>query len=285
VLLGGIGRPIRTLVVEPNTPTPLLNDVLVVSFGPNLARYLSEARTRGFRNVGLLHMGDELGDHDRGFYANADYVLRNYWFKEAMVPPSADSLGVLWIPNGYSNGVGPITPDTLLPASERKVMGFFSGTLASAKLSDERRRMAQIVQDAKLPFQVGGTAGFGKGLPPLIYAAYLCMTRFGLVPGGVSPETIRLYEVLEAGAIPVMRRSPFVAAPDALDNPPFVLLDDWAELPAAYAPYADALAPAIIEEVEARRRAAYDWWTRFKAALQARVKDLIDRSFARAHGP
>jgi hypothetical protein len=110
------------------------------------------------------------------------------------------------------------------------------------------------------------------------------MTRFGLVPGGNSPETIRLYEVLEAGAIPVMLRSPFVSAPEALDNPPFLLLDDWSQLPAAYAPFADSMVTSVIEEVEARRRQALDWWTRFKALQQRRVRDLIDRSFARAHG-
>jgi len=284
VLLAEIGRPVRTIVVEQNAPVPFLNDALVVSFGPNLANYLKQAKANGFRNIGLLHMADEFGDHDRAFYRDADYVLRNYWFEHALVQPHPESLGVMWIPNGYRTGVGPIMPQTMLATPERKIMGFFSGVLEGRTRLEERQQMAQAVRDAKLPFLVAGTAGFGKGLGPVAYAAYLCMTRFALVPAGNSPETIRLYEALEAGAIPIMVRSPFVSAPDALDNPPFLLIDSWAELAAAYAPYADADAPGVMAEIEAKRLAVLAWWQDFKAKQQRRIRELIDRSFARTHG-
>jgi hypothetical protein len=109
------------------------------------------------------------------------------------------------------------------------------------------------------------------------------MSRFALAPAGNSPETIRLYEALEAGAIPILRRSAFVSAMDALDNPPFLLIDQWTELAAAYAPYADADAPHVVEAVEAKRLEVLAWWQGFKAKQQHRLKDVIDRSFARAH--
>jgi len=83
VLLADIGRPIRMVLVEPNGPVPILSDSLVASFGTELADYLKEARSRGAKNIGLLHMADEQGDHDRTFYGSADYVLRHYWFKDA----------------------------------------------------------------------------------------------------------------------------------------------------------------------------------------------------------
>lgn len=283
VLLAQIGRPIRTIVVEQNAPLPLLNDALVVSFGTQLSGYLKEARSRGFTNVGLLHMADEHGVHDRSFYEYVDYVLRHYWHKHALVPPP-DSLGVIWIPNGYRTGVGPIMPQTMLGTAERRIMGFFSGVLKGRTLSDERQQMLNAIQAAKLPFLVNESPAFAQGLGPVAYAAYLSMTRFGLVPGGNSPETIRLYEVLEAGAIPVMLRSPFVTASDALAEPPFVLLDNWSQLPDFYAPYSDAMAAKVIDEIEERRQDVYRWWNRFKALQQRRVAELIDRSFARAHG-
>jgi Exostosin family len=284
VLLAELGRPIRTVVIEANAPVPFLNDVLVVSFGDSLAGYLKEARSRGFKNIGLLHMADELGDHDRSFYRNADYVLRNYWFKDALVPPSEGSLGVYWIPNGYRTGVGPIATQTMLSAADRKIMGFFSGVLQGRTRLEERQQMVQAVQGGKLPFLVAGTPGFGQGLGPVSYAAFLCMSRFALVPAGNSPETIRLYDALEAGAIPIMLRSAFVGAPDALDNPPFLLLDNWSELSAAYGPYADADAPQVVEAIEAKRVAVLAWWQGFKAKHQQRLKNLIDRSFALADG-
>jgi len=70
---------------------------------------------------------------------------------------------------------------------------------------------------------------------------------------------------------------------DALGNPPFVVLDNWSELPAFYAPYSNAMAPKVIDEIEGRRQDVYKWWGRFKALQQRRVKELIDRSFARAY--
>lgn len=284
VLLAEIGRPIRTLIIEANAPIPFMNDVLVVSFGTNLAGYLQEARSRGCRNVGLLHMADERGDHDRAFYASVDYVLRNYYFAAAMAQPAPGALGVHWIPNGYRTGVGPIAPQTMLGAADRKIMAFFSGVLEGRAQLDERRQMVQAVQGAKLPFLVAGTPGFGMGLGPVAYAAFLAMSRFALVPGGNSPETIRLYDALEAGAIPIMLRSPFVSAPDALDNPPILLLDRWSDLPQAYAPFADADAPAVIEAAEAKRLEVLAWWQAFKTRQQRRLAELIERSFARAHG-
>lgn len=282
VLLAEIGRPIRTVIVERNAPFPLLNDALIVSFRTQLGAYLKEARSRGCVNIGLLHMADEQGIDDRSFYGFADYVLRHYWFKHVIVPPP-NSLGVLWIPNGYRTGVGPIMPQTMLTTAERRIMGFFSGVLKDRTLSDERQQMVRAIQTGKLPFLVNETHSFAQGLGPVTYAAYLSMTRFGLAPGGNSPETIRLYDVLEAGAIPVMTKSPFVTASDALGNPPFILLDNWFELPAFYAPYSDVMAPKVIDEIEGRRQDVYKWWKRFKALQQRRVKELIDRSFARAY--
>ena len=144
--------------------------------------------------------------------------------------------------------------------------------------------MVSAIHAGRLPFLVNESAGFGQGLGPVAYAAYLSMTRFGLVPSGNSPETIRLYEVLEAGAIPVVIKSPFLTASDALKNPPFVVLDNWFELPTFYRPYSNAMEPRVIDEIEHRRHDVYDWWNRFKALQQRRVKELIDRSFARAYG-
>src|SRR2546423_15269071 len=87
VLLGELARPLRLIVFERGARLPELDDVLVVSFNAELAEYLRYLRSRGCRNIGLLHMADEKGDFDRSFYASADYVLRHYWFKEALGLP------------------------------------------------------------------------------------------------------------------------------------------------------------------------------------------------------
>jgi hypothetical protein len=58
------------------------------------------------------------------------------------------------------------------------------------------------------------------------------MMRFGLVPGGNSSGTIRLYEVLEAGANSRRDLNSVRDAAGALGKPPFVMLDNWSQLPA-----------------------------------------------------
>lgn len=284
VLLSEIGRPIRMMAFQPDDRIPFYNDALVVSFDNEFADYLAEAKKRGMRNIGLFHMADELGQHDRGFYANADYVLRHYWFKDALKAPNAQSLGAVWVPNGYRTGVGPMAPQTLLGVSDRSIMGFFAGALKGRTLIEEREQMMRAVHGADLPFAMIETPGFAQGMGPVSYAAFMASSRFALIPAGNSPETIRLYDALEAGAIPVMLKSAFVEAKDALDNPPFVLLDAWSELPAAYAPYADAKNPAVIAALERKQRDVMEWWAKFKIAQQRKVRELIDRSFARAKG-
>jgi hypothetical protein len=147
--------------------------------------------------------------------------------------------------------------------------------------------MLRAVRAANLPFTVITTAGFGEGMGATAYAAWLRNARFALIPAGNSHETIRLYDALETGAIPVMVRSAFVEAKDALGalgTPPFILLDSWDQLAEAYAPYADAQAPGVIDALERRRQEVMRWWAAFKTHQQATIGQLIERSFARSGG-
>jgi hypothetical protein len=287
VLLGEIGRPLRIVPYEDGQPLPLAPDTLIGSHGLEAVPLIAEARARGLENIGLFHMADEQGTEDRSFYGNADYVIRHYWFAPAMASPSERSLGVIWVPNGYRNGAGPINPARQLGIAERTIIGFFAGAMSGRLLAGQRDAMLNAVRDARLPFTVLTTPGFGQGLGVVAYAAWLCNSRFALVPAGNSHETIRLYDALEAGAMPIMVRSPFTEAATALaanGTPPFVFLDSWSELASVYAPYADADAPATIARLEEQRQAVVKWWSDFKRRQQVKVRDLIDRSFARGRG-
>jgi hypothetical protein len=151
--------------------------------------------------------------------------------------------------------------------------------LGMRALSHERQQMKDAVEQAALPFELRITATSRDRLGPAAYAARLADARFALVPGGNSPETIRLYDALEMGAIPIMLRSTFVDAPDALNGPPFVLLDEWAGLSAAYAPLSDESPPgrAVVDLLQAE---VVDWWERFKCAQQYRLRHRIDATLA-----
>jgi hypothetical protein len=195
-------------------------------------------------------------------------VLRNYWFEPIFRDPK-----VIWVPNGYALGVGPAA--SLLRASQRSVPGFFAGAIAMRTLSDERRAMAEAVEAAGLPFELRSTATARDRLGPMAYGAALGNARFALIPGGNSPETIRLYDALEMGAIPIMLRSPFVDASGALNMPPFPLIDDWSELGAVYRRLGGET-PKALAELDALQAKVIGWWTRFKRLQQKRIRERID---------
>src|SRR5580704_323177 len=79
-LLAAIGRPVRVVPFEDDQPVPLGPDTLIGGLGAEMAPLLAQARARNVANIGLFHMADEEGKHDRAFYADADYVIRHYWF-------------------------------------------------------------------------------------------------------------------------------------------------------------------------------------------------------------
>jgi hypothetical protein len=268
VLLGALGRPVRTLTIERLADAPFVDDLMVVSLKGEFGGYLAEARRRGRQRLMLLHMGDEHGTEDRSFYDDADLVLRNYWFDAIFSDPK-----VHWIPNGYALGVGPAA--SLLRASERTIPGYFAGALAMRTLSDERSEMIAAVQAAALPFRIHVTATSRDRLGPMAYAAALGDSRFALVPGGNSPETIRMYDVLEMGCIPIMRRSGFVDQPRALGAVPFPLLDSWTELAGVYEPFAGDVAECG-ESLDRLQAEVIGWWSEFKRRQQQHVRTLID---------
>lgn len=268
VLLGALGRPVRVLAAETIAEAPFVDDLLVVSLTTEFAAYVAEARRRGMRNLMLLHLGDEHGTDDKSFYAHADLVLRNYWFDAIMADPK-----VCWLPNGYAVGVGPA--GKLLPASVRRSAGFFAGALGMRTLSDERHAMKAAIEGAGLPFALRWTATKRDQLGPVAYAAALGNARFAPVPGGNSPETIRLYDALEMGAIPIMLHSRFVEVHGALAGPPILLLDNWAELPDAYQPFADD-SPEGLARLDRWQVEVIDWWAAFKRTQQQRLRARIN---------
>jgi hypothetical protein len=132
--------------------------------------------------------------------------------------------------------------------------------------------MLEAVEAEGLPFKIHVTAASRDRLGPMAYAAALGNARFALVPGGNSPETIRLYDALEMGCIPIMLRSAFVNEPRALGGVPFPLLDHWSELGDHYRRV--AADPAA--KLDALQAEVIRWWADFKSRQQSRIRDLVN---------
>lgn len=267
VLLAGVAGPVRVLAIEAMADAPFGDNMIVVSLTTEFAGWFAEARRRGCRGLTLLHLGDEQATDDLSFYAHADLVLRNYWFDAIMADPR-----VLWVPNGFAIGVGPATRQ--LPASQRRSAGYFAGALGMRALSGERAAMKAAVEQAQLPFRLHWTATSRDRLGAMAYAAALGDARFALVPGGNSPETIRLYDALELGAIPIMLASRFARHEEALGligPPPILLINDWADLTELYRRH-QARGP---DALDALQDEVMRWWDAFKRAVRDRVATRI----------
>jgi len=192
VLLAGITRPARWIALEDGDDLPMLDDILIVSFG-DPADYLKALRDRGLRNIGLFHLGDERGENSLEAYALADYVLRHYHFPERLRAETAGGTEVLWVPNGWGSGIGPCDAARHLPFCERRVPLFFSGFVGDAERRiDERDDMLAALKDNAVPALISLTGGFAQGFSGPAFAAHLGNTRFALAPYlGDTPDAKR----------------------------------------------------------------------------------------------
>lgn len=271
-VMGSLARPQRWIALEDGQPLPDLDDLLICSFG-DCGAVLQSLRGQGRHNIGVLHLGDETGRDDLGFYADADYIIRNY-FRAGLPAVGGYCRRILWIPNGWAAGVGPVDPARHLSFDGRRHELFFAGHAGTdtAPLPD-RKAMLDALRARAQPATVLLTDGFGQGLGAQAYAGYLADARFALAPAGNAPETIRFYDALECGALPIVTDAPWLHDPEGAGGsgpPPVPILAGWNDL----------TAKDLGRYGEDDRTRAVDWWQALKARTAARVSETIEAAFA-----
>lgn len=278
-LLGGLRRPLRIRSFQNASDVPLIGDSLFLVLDDDLACVVLQAIRKGCRNVGVLHMGDEFHTADRSYYPLVDYVVRHYHRPDVLeVPAGSRCKCVCWVPNGYRTGVGPRNSGTLMPQHLRESVLFFAGCLTTGGAGvAERAEMINIVRANNLPATIITTEGFGGGLSAGAYAALMENAQFALVPAGRSAETIRLYDALETGTIPITLRHSFLEDEGPLRGAPFVFLDSWHDLPGWLA---TSTSPINHRRHSERQSACITWWSKVKQTYRAAVADLIESSFS-----
>lgn len=271
-LLARLKRPLRWIAVEDQEALPEMNDLLICSFG-DCGSYLRELRASGRRNLGVLHLGDERGQDNINFYSDADYVLRHY-YRPGLLRHGRLGCETTWVPNGWARGVGPFTAKHHLPFEEREHEFFFAGYKGGQGMGlPDRQAMLEALAKLGRPATIILTKGFGQGLGAMAYAGYLGNSKFALAPAGNAQETIRFYDALERGAIPVVTDGKWLHSKDgiaALGLPPVVILKDWGQL--------NKVGEGAYNEV--MRGDVVGWWTKLKEHLSARVCGIIETSFA-----
>jgi GR25 family glycosyltransferase involved in LPS biosynthesis len=210
--------------------------------------------------VRILHLSDEAGTEDLGFYAKAIAVFRNYWRKD--LPSNATV-----VPLGYARARHaqhyPVAPTF----AERPHLWSFAGSLDRPGRSEALACLRPVTPHQELTKEGWSD---GKMLEAQGYNDLLRSTKF--VPcfrGYASLESYRLYEALEQGAIPVYVPAESRGCKDewreTLGSHPFLGFPSWAR--------AAELLPLLASQPEAmekHRQECQTWWTAKKAELRRR---------------
>jgi len=263
------------------------------------------------KKVVLIHMGDEFGKKDVSAYSESDLILRNYFFTDLFTKTDLQAK-LVWIPNGFRTGVGPRAINSLLRASSRSHLASFMGwihnpdsfqgerdSFANAlravrkkkmqrlrplnnwfykrfKGNSERKDFSQIVLENKDIYLLS-SGGFGGGNQVGLYSAILENSIFAPCPAGNSPETIRLYDALECGCIPISLSHEFITSPLALarfGTPPFPLLASWEELPDFLTEQKKRL-KLNPDDLLALQQQCVRWWSHYKVQIGILIQERI----------
>ena len=225
----------------------------------------------------LYHMGGERLDKDISAYSECDLVIRNYYFAN-IIRPNGSSPKVLWAPNGFRTGIGPRESSSLKKSFRRQSLAAFLGWIDnSGSYQDERRSFAGPAASCGENLYVLPSNGFASGYNVGLYSAVMEDSIFAPCPSGNNPETIRLYDALELGCIPISLPHEFLISPDALamfGPVPFPILESWNELPSFLANMREKQSSNPNEIFELQQRCIH-WWSDVKRAMQNKIQEHI----------
>ena len=227
--------------------------------------------------VVLYHMGGESLNKDISTYSECDLVIRNYYFP-SIINSTYLSGKVIWAPNGFRTGVGPRDSKALKRASQRQSLAAFLGWINNAaSYGNERANFAGPAAACGENLYVMPSTGFAGGYNVGLYSAIMEDNIFAPCPSGNNSETIRLYDALELGCIPISLSHEFLLSKDALASigpVPFPILGSWDELP----PFLESMKSKALSspgEILELQQCCINWWSDFKIAMQKKISDRI----------
>lgn len=234
------------------------NSVIIesIAWAPYHNGYIAEMQRKGFK-YGLMHISDEGRDNDISSYDSCRFVLRNY-----LRPNMPDHCKHVLL--GYNTGFTKHTHNP--PITGRKYMW----STIIHRWDHNRNVMAQHVQN--LPnglFYVADHHGPRMSVEDMSKAYRDSI--FVICPNGaLVPESFRITEAIEAGAIPVVQASDYWVKQFGPDFPA-VIVNGWEELP-------NKLVMMMLNpmQLEATRQQCISWWEQKKKENVQIVTDLVN---------
>lgn len=328
-----LGRPVRSYSTHFNRPgqsqhPPLMNDtVYVFLFGPAPGDIFTKLKQGGYVNFGGLHMGDESGEWDTGFYRTKEtwFNFRNYWKRDYFTRDALQAYHreyrspLMYVPLGVKTGLHMSDTIPVLPASRRQYTCNFIGSLRA-----NRAEMLNQLGDHRGSCFISSDKPWAdpNNIHILIYRDIVQDSAFTLAPFGNNEESLRFYESLEMGSIPIAQVSRTHMG-DFIEDGLHGLGRTWFPLgdEAMHFDQDDDLAqqykdldidqrydfirrpcpiPRVREWTEVQdlltyfrkhpehldglQRRVMRWWARTKRRFQLGIKQVVDDGFQRAHG-
>lgn len=232
------------------------------------------ALRRNRNKVVYLDMGDEMGAKDVTPYAECDLVIRNYLYLNIFEDERYRDK-VIWLPNGFRTGVGPRNPNHLKPVLERQWLATFLGWLDNTRsYNNERQIFKEMAPRCGGNLFWNASSNWSGGYNLGLYTAIMESSIFAPCPAGNCPDSIRIYDAMELGCIPIYLRHTFLDNKYSMQSPPFPLLDSWDELPDFLENKRKEFAGnyKAFEELQA---ATIEWWTLTKRRIATNIQQRL----------
>jgi len=226
----------------------------------------------GCQHIFAFHMGDELSQDNITNYSHYDFIFRNYYDESRLI-----NNRILYIPLGMKSGIQTSPVNTLIRASERQYVCNFIGSVRN-----DRREMLNKLKESDLScyFDADRKWADKNSLKSMQFRLILRSSTFTLSPYGNNYESMRFYEALEAGSIPVIRQildvkksflTPMAEYWGSRDLP-FLIVPTWN----LAGPMMKTLMnnPDRLNKLQA---AMVTFWNGYKQSVQIKMKDKIDQ--------
>ena len=220
--------------------------------------YAKEMKNRGLR-FGLVHLTDEGSDNDVSSYPDCNFVVRNF-YRQGM------QNHVLTIPLGWTVGTKNRQGDKT--SADRSL----NWSCIVHRLDQSRVDLANIFQG--MPNGMFYAVDHhGPRLSTEEMSRIYRDSIFVPCPSGrITPESFRVFEALENGAIPIVQKTDYWHICYGIDFPAIQVFS-WQE---ARETINIMLGDPMV--LEKYRRNCVEWWTNSKIKTKRQVEELVNKT-------
>lgn len=196
--------------------------------------------------VVLIYLGDECQEFP---IERISHPRMKLWIQDP--DPKRFSIMDRFLPGGWSPGIKRLDID-------KDLDWFFAGQITHS----HREACAAACRTIPGGGFIIETRGYTQGIGKEEYNR--CMNRARFIPcpsGPTSPDSTRVWESLQCGAVPILDASSPNREPgfwdECIPGHPFILMTEWSDLPFTL--------KTLLADCESYQRKISDWWEGYKA--------------------